>query len=142
MVMTGQTPFPHAKVSKEASTEAALPEILTAEEPTSALQEQLADILDKYLELLEQGQPEQAEALLTSQPHLEEPLREYLAGLKLLRAGAGPDDESDATLPNLLPMRSGIPAQLENLSCFARSVAAEWAWCMKPDRFPWTVRLP
>ena len=112
MVMIGQTPFPHAKVSKEAKTEAPLPEILTAEEPTSALQEQLADILDNYLELLEQGQPEQAEALLTRQPHLEEPLREYLAGLKLLRAGTGPDDGSDATLPNLLQIRLGVPAKL------------------------------
>ena len=48
---------------------------------------ELADILDQYLEHLENGTPLGVDDLVARYPQFEQPLREYLAGLNLLNAG-------------------------------------------------------
>ena len=55
---------------------------------------QLADILDEYLERLEDGTPVSVDELVAEYPDLETPLREYLSGLSLLNAGIAELNES------------------------------------------------
>ena len=48
----------------------------------------LADILDRYLQDIEQGNSVDVEQLVAAYPEYEQPLREYLKGLNLLNAEA------------------------------------------------------
>lgn len=50
-------------------------------------QQRLADILDEYLELIEEGSSVEVDDLIARYPEYAEPLREYLTGLHLLNAG-------------------------------------------------------
>jgi hypothetical protein len=55
---------------------------------SSALQHELADILDEYLRSIEGGLPADADVLIARHPHLAGPLREYLDGLAIVQNGA------------------------------------------------------
>lgn len=52
---------------------------------SAADQEQLVALLDRYLIATEEGRSPDVESLVAEQPHLEKPLRQYLAGLNLIR---------------------------------------------------------
>jgi len=58
-----------------------------AEELDEELEAELADILDEYLEKLENGIRAAPDELIARYPQYEQPLREYLDGLNLLNAG-------------------------------------------------------
>lgn len=63
-------PLPHVSGRDECETES-----------------EIADILDQYLEHLENGTPIGVDELVARYPQFEQPLREYLAALNLLHAG-------------------------------------------------------
>ncbi|QEF97144.1 Serine/threonine-protein kinase PrkC [Stieleria maiorica] len=67
---------------------------------TPEQQERLSEILESYLDELEQGRPCDPDALIQDHPELAEPLRWYLRGLDFVHhatAELGPKDRSDDT---------------------------------------------
>ncbi len=92
-------------------------------------QQRLAEVLEKYLNGLEQGAPPDVEELVGQYPDLAEPLREYLGSLDFVhQAAAARPARASPSRPsgNWATMRSG-----------GKSAAAGWEWSTKRGRFPW-----